>query len=348
MNLCRLCISREANKKGSHIVPHFLLKRIENIDGKAERDYELGFAIGEFDTESWFGRSVSPETLEETFGELTDDEIRNNKHGLVVDFYFCSHCEDRLSKIESEYSKTLVNFELGKNYESGVSSALGLVFWASIFWRMSIHQQSGTYLSNEENETLRSFLDRFLLTDIGKIDEQLNSSIGDVRSMSYKLLRCPNFSDHNVTYLFWHPFFRKAYSLMIDEYFVILSPTNDYTEFEQKDFLQINDELNLSPKNIINGKELIKPITENKMNAAKLSIAKTASLKRYERMNEFWDDLHVKLGGIGTSMPSEIKAEIIRELNSEEKKMGRKHTREEINACTMRVLTKYGPSQASK
>ena len=82
MNTCKLCLTQEANKKGSHIVPHFLLKRVENIKGKSARDFELGFAIGEFDTESYFGRSVPPENLEEVFGEINDEEIQANKHPL--------------------------------------------------------------------------------------------------------------------------------------------------------------------------------------------------------------------------------------------------------------------------
>jgi len=47
MDNCKLCKNKPADKKGSHIVPHFLLKRIENEEGKSERDYEIGFSIGQ-------------------------------------------------------------------------------------------------------------------------------------------------------------------------------------------------------------------------------------------------------------------------------------------------------------
>lgn len=36
MEKCNLCKENDADKKGSHIVPHFLLKRIENIEGKLD------------------------------------------------------------------------------------------------------------------------------------------------------------------------------------------------------------------------------------------------------------------------------------------------------------------------
>jgi hypothetical protein len=83
--ICRLCHKKEADKKGSHIVPHFLLKRIENIEGKTQRDYELGFRIDKMGMSSHFGRSVQSEKLEETFGEISDKDIENNTHPLVVD-----------------------------------------------------------------------------------------------------------------------------------------------------------------------------------------------------------------------------------------------------------------------
>lgn len=344
MGNCRLCNTREANKKGSHIVPHFLLKRIENVDGKTERDNELGFAIGEFDTESYFGRSVSPEKLDETFGELSEDEIKGNKHPLVVDNYFCSVCEERLSKIEGEYSKTLAIFDKEKEYASGVSSALGLLFWVSVFWRMSIHQHSGTYLSDDENELLRSFLDRILLNDISRIDQAKEDAGDETDKMSYKLIRCPDYSKGNITHMAWHPAFRKAYSLLIDEFAVSLSVTDDYTEFTSNDFFGLNDEINSSPKNQVPNPERIRPITASKIQEAFANLVKQVASQRNKRMNEFWDQLHVEIGGVGNSMPTQIKNEILRELNDEEKKMGRKHTKKEIEDCTIRILMKYGPS----
>lgn len=340
MKVCRLCKAREADKKGSHLVPHFLIKRVDNIDSKTERDYELGFAIGEFDTEFYFGRSVSPEKLEETFGELTDEEIEGSRSPLIVDFYFCSHCEDRLSKIESEYSKTLSTFDKEKEYSSGLPSAVGLLFWISVFWRMSIHQQSGTYVSDEENDAMRVFLDRFLLVDTSKIDQAIKeANEGD--SMSYKLIRCPNFSHDHVTHMCWHPLFRKAYSLLIDEFVVVLSITDDYSEHGVNDFLELSSKFEVTTKNTTSGQERVRPITVLEMERAISILVGLAAAQRNNRMNELWDELHRAIGGEGTVMPEMIKQEIRREMSSEEKKMGRKHNKKEIEACTIRVVMKY-------
>jgi hypothetical protein len=341
MEVCRLCKTQEATKKGSHLVPHFLIKRVDNVDGKLGRDYELGFAIGEFDTESYFGRAVSPEKLEEIFGELTEEEIEASKPRLVVDYYFCPHCEERLSKIESEYSKALQVSNEKNEYVSGVSSAVGLLLWASVFWRLSIHQQSGTYLSDKENETLRKFLDRFILTDISKIVQAMKDAGEDVNQMSYKLIRCASFSKDNVTHMSWHPTFRKVYSLLIDEFVVSLTVTDNYSEYEKNDFLDLNDEIALCPKNTNITQERVRPISTDKMKAANANLVKEVASQRNKRLNELWDELHVAIGGKGPTMPEVIKQKIHVEMNSEEKKMGRKHNRKEIEACTIRVVMKY-------
>ena len=78
MKKCLLCQEREADKTGSHIVPHFLLKRIDNQIGVKGRDNELGFVIGKLETKSYFGRNVLPEKLEKIYGEVDDELIENN------------------------------------------------------------------------------------------------------------------------------------------------------------------------------------------------------------------------------------------------------------------------------
>ncbi len=45
MRNCLLCYENPADKTGSHIVPHFLVKRIDNEPGQSGRDKEMGFVI---------------------------------------------------------------------------------------------------------------------------------------------------------------------------------------------------------------------------------------------------------------------------------------------------------------
>jgi len=342
MEKCRLCKEKAADKKGSHIVPHFLLKRIENVEGKTDRDYELGFYIEEFDTKSYFGRAILPDKLEEIYGTLSDEEIEKNKHPLVVDNYFCSDCEKRLSVIESVYSKTLDTVDDGK-YKSGISSDIGLLFWMSVFWRMSIHMRSGVKLTSGENETLRRILNRTLTQSLDSIDISQMESSKDLKKITYKLIRCPKFSDKNPTFLLFHPDFDKPYSLLIDEYIVFLSLKNNYVHYKTREFFGIKNEIFDLTTNYVGTDEEISTISDDKLKTVNDAIIIKMKTLRMSHLDKFFNKLHVAAGGHGSVMPDEIRTQIMDELTSTEKKLGRKYTIQDLRDSTMKIMKKYAP-----
>ncbi|WP_272152102.1 hypothetical protein [Tenacibaculum aiptasiae] len=342
MKNCQLCKDNKADKKGSHIVPHFLLKRIENIEGKSGRDYELGFSIGEFNTDSHFGRSVQPEKLEDIYGELSDKEIEENKHPLVVDFMFCSSCETRFSIIESEYAKTLSKSD-DKEYDSGIPSELGLLFWASVLWRMSINKKSGVQLTKNENEVLRRILNRCLTDNISNIDFETMRNSKDLQKINYKIFRSPDYTDKHPTFLLLHPKFRKPYTLIINEFVLLFSFKNNFNDYLNKDCFGLEEEVFVAPINQNNSNELIKPIEESfflNMNTELINLMKTIRVKK---LDLFFNKLHRGIGGKGNTMPEAIRKEIMDELTAEEKKLGRKYNITDLRNSTMKVMKKYAP-----
>lgn len=339
---CKLCNTKNADKKGSHIVPHFLLKRIENIEGKTERDYELGFTIEKLNSKPHFGRSVQPEKLEETFGEISDEDIEKNKHPLIVDNFFCKDCENRFALIESEYAKTIEKKDTS-DYESGVSSNVGLLFWASVIWRMSINGKSGVKLTPEQNEKLRQILDCFLPSKLEEIDEKGIKENGLIKSISYKLLRCIDCKDDDAKWLFFHPEFYNPLCLLIDEYVLCLSFDDNFEDIDNKDCLGINEMINHAPINKVDSREIIKPFDNAKYKQMASILVEKAKDVYLEGLDEFFDVIHVAAGGTGNKMPSEIKSEIIAELTSDEKKPGRRYTQEDIKNSTMKIMKKYAP-----
>lgn len=328
---------------GSHIVPHFLLKRIENIDGKNGRDYEMGFVVQSFDTTSHFGRSVPPEKLEEVFGELTDKDLTGNKHPMIVDNFFCKYCEDRLAKIESEYATTLKKHD-NEVYNSGISSELGLLFWMSIIWRISINKKSGVELTKRQNEKLRRVLNAFLNENIDQINFAHLHQFKDAKRLSYRLIRSPGYTDKNGTHMVWHPRIKHPYSLIIDEFILFFAFKDNYNDYKQANLFGLKDEIWEAPINKFNGKELIKPISEGKLLDVNARLIYEIKQQRIAKMNLFWDKLHIALGGKGRHMPEKIRLEIMAELVSEEKKMGRKYNLEDLKNSTYKVLSKYAPN----
>lgn len=338
--ICRLCKINPADKTGSHIVPHFLLKRIDNIDGKIGRDYELGFVVKAFDTTSYFGRSVQTENLNEVFGELTDEEILQNKHPLIVDYFFCQKCEKRFANIETLYAKTL-NKTDNQIYNSGISSDQGLLFWMSIIWRVSINKKNGVELSLNQNERLRRILNLGLKEDYTICNNFHISSLNDAKRISYRLLRSPDFSLENDTHFIWHPMFKHPYCLIIDEFILLFAFKDNYNDFSRLDLFGYKD-ISDAPKNILNGEEKIKPINPDALLEINKQLIYTFPHVLLEKINQFLNEVHWGLGGFGETMPLKLKKEIIEELNASDKKMGRKHNLTDLKNSTFKVLQKYG------
>lgn len=199
-----------------------MLKRIENVDGKTGRDYELGFVIHGLETTSHFGRSVPVDKLDEVFGTLEEGDLVKNKHPLIVDNLFCDSCEDRFAKIENEYAKTIKNYHKDV-YSSGVSSEIGMLFWMSVIWRISINKRSGVELTKSQNEKLRRVLNATLKLDFSKIDLSVMRNLKEAKRVSYRLMRCPNYSAENGTHMVWHPRITHPYSLIIDEFILFFA-----------------------------------------------------------------------------------------------------------------------------
>lgn len=342
MDKCNLCKNSNADKKGSHIVPHFLLKRIENIGGKKGRDYEIGYKIEKLKAKSHFGRSVQPERLEKTFGAITDEDIANNKHPLIVDNFLCPECEERLALIESKYSETIESVIEG-DYESGISSANGILFWASVFWRMSVHGESGVKLTEEQNESLRTILDSFLPNEKQELNEENFSKHELVKDISYKIIRCHNAKDDDAKWLLFHPEFYKSFCLFIDEFVVVFSLDGKYEEFDTTDCFGINDLIKKAPANSSNGNEVIQPFDRTIfLDYAKKIVNKIKDVY-VDGLDEFFNKVHIAAGGQGNKMPNELKQEIMKEITLDEKKIGRKYKQEEIVKSTYRVMKKYTP-----
>ena len=337
MNKCNLCQRNNADRKGSHIVPHFLLKRIENIDGKTGRDYEIGYEIGRLKASPHFGRSVPPEKLEEIFGKITDNEIDNNQHPLIADYFLCSECEDRLAQIESKYSQTINTIDKTE-YKSGISSSSGMLFWISVFWRMSVYRGNGMQLTAEQNELLRGVLDYHL----SKNDDKFLDESNLINILSYKIIRCHNCEQNDAKWLLFNTEFCNSLCLFIDEFVVVLSLNGHYDEFKPIDCFGINDLILDAPTNTWSGNEVIKPFDRSIFIELCKRIAYKMTLVYIDGLGEFFDEVYVAAGGKGDKMPENVKREIMESIVSNEIQVGRKYTPKDIVNSTCEVMSKHG------
>ncbi len=101
-SICMLCNKQAADKKGSHMMPNFLLKYIIG-----DRNYEAAYTINAMITKirTFFGSANI---------KNTDTSYRKNEH--VMDHLFCKSCESWMGIIEAETSEFLNKKVRGKQY----------------------------------------------------------------------------------------------------------------------------------------------------------------------------------------------------------------------------------------
>lgn len=152
MGNCILCKNNVANKTGSHIIPSFLMKR---INGNGMRDHEIGFEIRKSIVNTYFGRDID----EDKRRDITDneDKIDSRDNYDVEDYIFCKECEDYFGSLESKYAKSLgLPISAGNTITNRKASPTdALLFWCSIVWRVSATKHLGISLSSELEEKLR-------------------------------------------------------------------------------------------------------------------------------------------------------------------------------------------------
>lgn len=336
MDNCKLCLQNEADETGSHLIPHLLLKRVVNVEGKTGRDQEMGFNLGMTTSTSSFGRAVSPEKLKELYGELSDEDIENNIDPNVVDYYFCKNCEKRLATIESTYSNVVSN---AKTKSKGLPAIL---FWTSIFWRMSISKRYGQFLREEQEEKIRVFLDSFLSRNISEVPDYLNDSQAEEFKISYRILRCNNYSSANATHILFHPEFFFPYAALIDEFIVALSLDGKYSDFENKGFLGIQEEILKSIDNNGSKDEDISQIEAKSFSIVCSAVINKIKQKRVDFIDETINAI-AKYLGYGNTMPENLRKLIYQEITSESKPLARKYTLEDMNESILTVLSNNPP-----
>ena len=232
--ICSLCKSREADKKGSHIIPAFMVSSAFNLNGTGDRDKELFVTMsGQSFTKSFFGRSLNPEAIEKFKGRaLTDEEIEGNKNPIVKDFIFCSHCEKRLSVIEGFFSeeiyKRLMDGKLplaaSKNSYKVASvdnpnALLCILFLISIVWRVSMFCRYPMKLESKLEEQLRVLLDDLLDLDFEKMKANCNADADRLTKYPMILLFSER-EDESTRNLVYGDSYRTPYFLIANQFVI--------------------------------------------------------------------------------------------------------------------------------
>ncbi|TKC08043.1 hypothetical protein FA048_12835 [Pedobacter polaris] len=330
MKLCELCKKNEADKTGSHIIPHFLLKRVDNLDGSDKRDLEFGFRIGNGNVKGYFGRSIQPEKLEETYGEVTDELIAGSRSEMIVDFLLCSDCEKKLAEIEHSYSPSIEKFEK-TTFKSNDDPQLSTLFWASVFWRASVSGTLAIKLSDEHEELLRIFLNNGLKTE---------ESEADFTGIKYRLLKIEGYQEDRDGFVnFGHNQTNPYYAAIGDQ---VIKMTFDQDAEKQKvAFFGFEDAMNDAPLNNVENGEQSMPVNHEMLEHAIAEFTMMLAEDFMEVLDNDLDELHVFLGGNG-KMDDELKSAIKKNIEQDEIPLGHRYSPEGKTIAIIKAMQDLG------
>jgi hypothetical protein len=184
-SICYLCCQKPADKKGSHLIPAFLISTGINFEGSRERDKEfmVMFRKDGF-IENYFGRGILPEKIALVKDkELSEDLDADNINPNIKDYFFCNECEKRLSTIENYFAGEIYApieakaFDLEKSSRSydlitleKQRSELTQLFFLSIVWRIGIGRYTRLRLPDKTLNRLRRAIHSCL-------DEKINNVV---------------------------------------------------------------------------------------------------------------------------------------------------------------------------
>lgn len=340
MKKCLIC-KNDADKTGSHIVPHFLLKRIYNQEGDTKRDKELGFTIDENDSRMFFGRAILPERLEEVYGPVDEQLLEQNNVEGIVDNIFCDTCEKKLAIIEGEYSKSLTIISPpNTSYQTNKIPFLGFLFWLSVIWRISIIPNSGFKLKDKDEKKLQRILNKYLNIEINQIELDIKDP--DLLDIGYKILRAPDFSITFPTFQYGHFFSERPYFLVIDEFIIFLYFKKSHMKGMIHDFFGSYKFLSKSKFNSPFQIEEIYSLDFADFKIIMDKMVKFFAEKKILNLSTKLDLIHQRLlPNRGKKMNLTLKEKILKNIANSDVKLGKKNLENELKIMQQTIIEFY-------
>lgn len=164
--ICKLCLLEKKAKSNTHYLSDFIIKTALNEDGVSTRGKGLYWGIDsrKLNVDFKFQQEASSLTLENLLGRKTTEKENINavkNIDFTVSDKFCKECEDKFSKIETEFVNKVVSKFRNSNLQNITEKVLNenesritRLFFLMQFWRTSVCINSFK-LSAELSEKLR-------------------------------------------------------------------------------------------------------------------------------------------------------------------------------------------------
>jgi hypothetical protein len=200
-NKCKLCKENDLEDVGSHIFTESVIRTALNEDGFTKRaDKELMFEISVNKVGlDFFGSAIQPEKIEEITGKpVTEEQIAGNENELINKNLVCRDCENRFNPIETAFVQDIYTHIVKKSHEELKKDTcnyiafedkklIALQFVIINVWRASASNYDNWKLTDEQEEYLRSFIDKTLVGDLNSILERTTQFADEINDFDFAL-----------------------------------------------------------------------------------------------------------------------------------------------------------------
>jgi hypothetical protein len=223
MSQCLVCNIMEADKSGSHVIPHFILESMQNEPGVNGRDKGITFKLGETSSDLRFGRALSPEKFESLLGRApSETEIENSvrEQYHVEDHIFCTSCETKLSYLESLYKS-----EVDKSIQEGRKLTadqfkIAQFFWLMVILRCSVVPNTDFSLEKGLENKVKAITNRILSNSL---QETKSNCLNTNLPFSLRILVNTTTFNKTRNSILLHPNYANPYLLFINEYILLFN-----------------------------------------------------------------------------------------------------------------------------
>lgn len=235
--LCSICKTRNADKKGSHIVPISLVAGIINYDNSLKRGgKELTFLIGTSGrTDVFVGRSVPPEEIEKHITpERVEEKLAQNSDPLVRDYILCSACESSLGDLEALFHSKIISNLLVKDVsvesvesriqEFPLPSTLLKAYFLSIALRASIGKVSGFFLPNTFMSSLQKMYVELFKVGVKNWSEAQHQIVVNHYSGSFYCVCNQEISSNNI--VLFNPKISNPFQICLGNFYITFSESS--------------------------------------------------------------------------------------------------------------------------
>jgi hypothetical protein len=146
----------------------------------------------------------------------------------------------------------------------------------------------------------------------------------------------------DTSHFFLHPRFRTPYSMILHDYVITLSLTDNHNIFINSNLYGLREEILDGEVTKVNTKEVLNQLSRDKILETNTNVANDIAKRRIKLFEGTLDKLHKKLGGKGSKMYPELKQLIFLKLSEENSNNSKLLDIEDLTKIIFSVFVEQG------